>query len=145
VPRQQLAEFPDVDFSDPRVKWADMTGDGLQDIVFVHNSLIEYWPSLGYGTWGKRIDMSADPSLRFPYGYDPKRVLLGDVDGDGRADLTYVPARRLTPTDSDISSVTGPCRSTPLSHDPVAGVLLLSGVGAWPPPDGVGCGAGRPI
>ena len=38
---------------------------------------------------------------------------------------------------SGISSVTGPCWSTPLSHDPVAGVLLLSGVGAWPPPDGV--------
>jgi hypothetical protein len=38
----------------------------------------------------------------------------------------------------DISSVTGPLWSTALSHDPVAGVLLLSGVGAWPPPDGVG-------
>jgi hypothetical protein len=28
--------------------------------------------------------------------------------------------------------------SIPLSYSPVAGVLLLSGVGAWPPPDGVG-------
>jgi hypothetical protein len=36
------------------------------------------------------------------------------------------------------SSVTGLGSSIPLSHDPVAGVLLLSGVGAWPPPDGVG-------
>jgi hypothetical protein len=34
--------------------------------------------------------------------------------------------------------VTGPVRSIPLSHDPAAGVLLLSGVGTWPPPDGVG-------
>ena len=32
----------------------------------------------------------------------------------------------------------GPSVSTLLSADPVAGVLLLSGVGAWPPPDGVG-------
>ena len=32
----------------------------------------------------------------------------------------------------------GPRLVNPLSHDPVAGVLLLSGVGAWPPPDGVG-------
>jgi hypothetical protein len=31
-----------------------------------------------------------------------------------------------------------PVGSIPLSHDPVAGVMLLSGVGAWPPPDGVG-------
>jgi transposase len=36
------------------------------------------------------------------------------------------------------TSVTGPCRSIPLSDDPVAGVSLLSGVGARPPPDGVG-------
>jgi len=39
---------------------------------------------------------------------------------------------------SDVSSVTGPCWSIPLSHNPVAGVLLLSGVGARPPPNGVG-------
>jgi RHS repeat-associated protein len=96
APRRQLAGFPDVDFSDPRVKWADMTGDGLQDIVFVHNSLIEYWPALGYGNWGKRIDMTADASLRFPYGYDPKRALLGDVDGDGAADLIYVDNGKVT-------------------------------------------------
>ena len=31
--KRNLEEFPNVNFSDPRVKWADMTGDGLQDIV----------------------------------------------------------------------------------------------------------------
>ena len=31
-----------------------------------------------------------------------------------------------------------PSMSIPLSYGPVADVLLLSGVGAWPPPDGVG-------
>ena len=25
-----------------------------------------------------------------PYGYDPKRILLGDVDGDGLDDIVYV-------------------------------------------------------
>jgi hypothetical protein len=34
-------------------------------------------------------------------------------------------------------SVTGFWLSTLLSADPVAGVSLLSGVGTWPPPDGV--------
>jgi hypothetical protein len=36
-----------------------------------------------------------------------------------------------------IPSVTGRWLSTPMSADPAAGVSLLSGVGAGPPPDGV--------
>ena len=35
------------------------------------------------------------------------------------------------------ASVTGLWMSIPLSADPVVGVVLLSGVGTWPPPDGV--------
>ena len=35
-------------------------------------------------------------SPRFPDGYDPKRMLLGDVDGDGLADLVYVDHSQVT-------------------------------------------------
>lgn len=94
VERQALEVFPNVNFSDPRVKFADMTGDGMQDIVLVYDGNVEYWPNLGYGNWGKRLHMGKSP--RFPYGYDPKRILLGDVDGDGLADLIYVDDRKVT-------------------------------------------------
>jgi RHS repeat-associated protein len=83
-----LDSFPDIDFSDPHLRWADVSGDGMQDIVLIHDGSVDYWPSLGRGNWGRRIHMSSSPS--FPYGYDPNRVLLGDVDGDGLADLIYV-------------------------------------------------------
>ena len=73
VERRALEEFPNVNFSDPRVKFGDMTGDGLQDIVLVYDGCIEYWPSLGYGDWGKRVKMRNNP--RFPYGYDPNAPL----------------------------------------------------------------------
>jgi hypothetical protein len=86
--RRDLSEFPNVNFSDPRVRFADMSGDGLQDIVLLYDGNIEYWPNLGHGNWGKRRRMANSP--RFPYGYDPKRILIGDVDGDGLADLVYV-------------------------------------------------------
>lgn len=88
VERESLKDFPNVNFSDPRVKFADMTGDGLQDIVLIHDGNVEYWPNLGYGQWGSRIHMRTSP--RFPYGYDPKRILIADVDGDGLADVVYV-------------------------------------------------------
>jgi RHS repeat-associated protein len=88
VERQALEDFPNINFSDPRLKWGDLSGDGLQDIVLVYDGNIEYWPNLGYGNWGKRVSMRNSP--RFRYGYDPRRILIGDVDGDGLADLVYV-------------------------------------------------------
>jgi len=35
-------------------------------------------------------------SPRLPHGYDPKRILVGDVDGDGLADLVYVDDSQVT-------------------------------------------------
>ena len=65
-----------------------MTGDGLQDLVLLRSGNLTYWPNLGYGRWGDPVRMRQAP--RFPDGFDPRRVLLGDVDGDGLADLIYV-------------------------------------------------------
>jgi hypothetical protein len=94
VERRALDAFPNVNFSDPRVKWGDMSGDGLQDIVLVYDGSVDYWPNLGYGDWGQRIHMRNSP--HFPEGYNPRRILVGDVDGDGLADLVYVDDTKVT-------------------------------------------------
>jgi Salmonella virulence plasmid 65kDa B protein/FG-GAP-like repeat len=91
VPRRHdLDAFPDVYFSDSagRVRLADMAGDGLNDIVLVHDGRIDYWPNLGYGKFGRRITMANTPRIGF--GFDPRRLFLADLDGTGCADLVYV-------------------------------------------------------
>jgi hypothetical protein len=94
VERGALDGLAGVGFSDQRVRFADMTGDGLQDVVLANNGDVAYWPSLGHGDFGSRVRMEHSP--RMPSGHDPRRVLLGDVDGDGLADLIYVEDRRVT-------------------------------------------------
>lgn len=92
---QSLDEFPDVQFDDPsgRVRLADMSGDGLTDIVLVHQGRVDYWPNLGYGRFGKRITMGAVPQPPdLDALFDPARLFLADLDGSGCADLVYVGA-----------------------------------------------------
>ena len=99
--RRVAEDFPNVSFTDPRIKLGDLTGDGLQAIVKIANGQVEYWPYLGYGRWGRRVTMENSPRFEdaafFPgTGYDPKRLLVGDIDGDGLDDLIYVSSGQIT-------------------------------------------------
>jgi RHS repeat-associated protein len=90
-----------VSFADPRVKLADMTGDGLTDVVLIASGRLQYWPNLGYGRFGPPVIMANSPrfddaNLYGPTGFDPARLLLGDVDGDGAADVVYPGPRGTT-------------------------------------------------
>lgn len=87
VPRAS-GHFPDVFFSDPRVKLADLTGDGLTDIALCHGGRIDYWPHYGNGRFGPRLTLGLTPALG--RDFDPRRLLLMDVNGDGLADVVYV-------------------------------------------------------
>lgn len=85
-----LNEFPDIYFNDSsgRFRLADMSGDGLNDIVLINNGRIDYWPNLGYGRFGKRITMAQSP--RLPENINLRQVFLVDIDGTGCTDLVYV-------------------------------------------------------
>ena len=69
---------------------ADMSGDGLSDLVRVRNGEICYWPNVGFGRFGAKVTMDRCPWLDQPGHFDQRRVRLADVDGSGTADLIYL-------------------------------------------------------
>ena len=69
---------------------ADMSGDGLHDLVRVRNGEVCYWPSVGYGRFGAKVTMDNPPRFEPEGQYDPRRIRLADVDGSGPTDLLYL-------------------------------------------------------
>jgi RHS repeat-associated protein len=71
---------------------ADMTGDGLADLVMIRNGGICYWPCLGYGRFGSKVTMSQAPWFEPPDAFDALRIRMGDIDGSGTTDIIYFTA-----------------------------------------------------
>jgi RHS repeat-associated protein len=75
---------------DSSIFLADMSGDGLSDLVRVRNGEVSYWPNLGYGRFGAKVVMDAAPLFEAADTFSAHRVRLADIDGSGTADLVYV-------------------------------------------------------
>ena len=74
---------------------ADMSGDGLTDLVRIRNGEVCYWPSLGYCRWGKKVAMDNAPWFDAPAQFDQKRIRLADIDGSGATDIIYLGAHQI--------------------------------------------------
>ena len=83
---------PRVMLADPEqtIYLADMSGDGLSDLVRVRNGEVCYWPNTGFGRFGAKVTMDRSPWMDQPGHFDQRRVRLADVDGTGCADLVYL-------------------------------------------------------
>ncbi|MEU3690569.1 SpvB/TcaC N-terminal domain-containing protein [Streptomyces narbonensis] len=77
--------------ADPRhaVFFADMTGDGLADLVRVTDGEVRYWPNLGHGRFGTPVTMDDAPRFAQAGHFDHQRLRLADIDGSGTCDLVY--------------------------------------------------------
>lgn len=69
---------------------ADISGDGLTDVVRIRNGEICYWPNLGYGRFGAKVTMDSAPWFDNPDQFDHKRIRLADIDGSGTTDIIYL-------------------------------------------------------
>ena len=74
---------------------ADMTGDGLTDLVRIRNGEVCYWPNLGYGRFGAKVVMEGSPRFDRPDLFDGRRIRLADIDATGTADILYFASGRV--------------------------------------------------
>ncbi|HKY35449.1 MAG TPA: SpvB/TcaC N-terminal domain-containing protein, partial [Polyangiaceae bacterium] len=92
------AQGPAVVFADSEqsIQLADMSGDGLVDIVRIRRAEVSYWPNLGYGRFGKKITLENCPFFGRPEAFDARRIRFADVDGSGTSDVFYLGANGTT-------------------------------------------------
>ena len=69
---------------------ADLSGDGLTDLVRIRNGEVCYWPNLGHGRFGAKITMDQAPRFDHPDQFDQRRIRLADIDGSGTTDILYL-------------------------------------------------------
>jgi RHS repeat-associated protein len=69
---------------------ADMSGDGLTDLVRIRNGEVCYWPNLGYGRFGAKVTMDNAPWFDRPDQFNQQQVRLADIDGSGVIDIIYL-------------------------------------------------------
>lgn len=75
---------------------ADISGDGLTDIVRIRNGEVCYWPNLGYGHFGSKITMDNSPWFDTPDHFDHQLIRLADIDGSGVTDIIYLGQDRIS-------------------------------------------------
>ena len=94
VVRQALDEEkgPRLAFADgtQSIYLADISGDGLTDLVRIRNGEVCYWPNLGYGRFGAKVTMDQSPWFDNPDQFNQRRIRLADIDGSGTTDILYL-------------------------------------------------------
>jgi len=118
---------PAIVFSDPKetIFLADMSGDGLTDIVRIRNGEVCYWPNLGFGRFGAKVTMDNAPVFDQEDHFNPSYLKLADIDGSGTTDIIYLG------TDSYLiwlNQQGNAFTTTPKQIDPFPGIQDLASV-----------------
>lgn len=91
-------EGPHIVFADIQqtIYLADMSGDGMTDILRIRNGEVCYWPNLGYGKFGAKVALDDAPVFDHPDAFNPAYLRLADIDGSGTSDIIYLGKNKFT-------------------------------------------------
>lgn len=81
--------FADID-EKMLIMTADMSGDGMSDIVLITNANVCYYPNLGYGRFGAKVTLEMEGAFASYTDFNPHSLHLADIDGSGTTDIVYV-------------------------------------------------------
>jgi RHS repeat-associated protein len=95
------------------VHLADMSGDGLADLVRIGNGEVCYYPNLGYGRFGAKVAMDGAPWFDAAESFDPRRLRFADVDGSGVTDVLYLAADGVRVHRNDCGNAFAPAETVP--------------------------------
>jgi RHS repeat-associated protein len=89
---------PHIVFADAKqtIYLADMSGDGMTDILRIRNGDMCYWPNLGYGKFGTKVALDNAPVFDHPDAFNPAYIRLADIDGSGTSDIIYLGKNKFT-------------------------------------------------
>jgi RHS repeat-associated protein len=68
---------------------ADMTGDGLSDIVLITHGSVCYYPNLGFGRFGAKVNMQMSGIFDTADDFNHRMLHFADIDGTGTTDIIY--------------------------------------------------------
>jgi len=71
----------------PRVKLADMNGDRMEDLVYISDGFVAYFPNKGLGQFTDKVVMANPPD---GLGILAERLDVADINNDGFSDLVLI-------------------------------------------------------
>ena len=94
LPFMSFDRYPRVDINDPNIKFIDLNGDGMPEIVLSEEQVFTWYPAAGVAGYDaaelapKPFDEEKGPAIVFA---DPvESIFLADMNGDGLTDIVRI-------------------------------------------------------